>query len=216
MLTSRVRSSVGAEFLEAIVKLAFARSNPEFGEVGKADASAVPEPLPGCLETMLKNHLLLNAKRDALADVMRKMASDGPTKAVLANRRDALRMRFEKLSKSDAKAAAAKASGKGPLVSMERWCEEMFELGLTRDVVVTPTSPIKGKSLPEMKTSLSLIDCKGSFVSGQDMQKKSTSGTITADEVPTTAIRTRTMAAQSPMAAPTRETAALVRVRRGV
>ena len=38
-----------------------------FGEAGQTGKDAVSEPLPKCLETMLKDHLLLNAKRDSLA-----------------------------------------------------------------------------------------------------------------------------------------------------
>ena len=49
------------EFIEAVVKLSFARENPEYGAEGKTDASAVPKPLPGCLETVLKENLLLNS-----------------------------------------------------------------------------------------------------------------------------------------------------------
>ena len=73
-----------AEFLEAIVKLAFARENPSFGSDGSTE---VPKPLPGCLETILKDNLLLNAKRDALAEVKAALTTDGPTKQVLAARR---------------------------------------------------------------------------------------------------------------------------------
>jgi hypothetical protein len=36
-----------------------------------------------------------------------------------------------------------------------------------KEVTVTPTSPIKGKAVPEAKTSLTLLDVRGAFVSAQ-------------------------------------------------
>jgi hypothetical protein len=107
------------EFNEAIVKLAFERENPTF-----ASSGTVAVPLPGCLETVLKDHLLLSAKRDALAEVVRKLGTDAATVQVLAGRREALMGRFDKLVKSDASAAKNKGP---PAVSMERFCQEMYE-----------------------------------------------------------------------------------------
>ena len=60
------------EFLEAVVMLAFHRAQPKFGSVGHNDMASVSSPLPGCLETLLKKHLLKKAKTDTLAKV-RKM-----------------------------------------------------------------------------------------------------------------------------------------------
>jgi len=173
------------EFYEAIVKLAFARENPEYGEVGKMDAAAVPKPLPGCFESMLKENLLLNAKRDALAGVMASLRTDPETIAILSARKDDLASKFKKLAASDATTAAASKKS-GPQVSMERFCQEMFELGLAKEVVVSPISPVKGKTIPDVKTNLSLIDCKGAFVSAQKVEKKNSNTTISLDEFITT------------------------------
>ena len=168
------------EFLEAIVRLAFARENPEFGEAGKNDASAVPKPLPGALESMLKDNLLLNAKRDQLAAVFAQITSDQATGQVVMAKRDALKSKFDKLCKSDTAAAATKKGG--PALGMERFCQEMFELGVARDVSVAPKSPVKGVTLPEVKVSLSLIDCKGAFVSAQRIEKSNSNTTVNFEE----------------------------------
>ena len=161
-----------AEFLEAIVKLAFARENPSFGSDGSTE---VPKPLPGCLETILKDNLLLNAKRDALAEVKAALTTDGPTKQVLAARRDALKSKFDKLVKS----SGAKP---GAGITMERFCQELFELGVAKECVVQPTSPVKGVTLPEARTNLSLIDVKGAFVTSQKVERNNKASTITNDE----------------------------------
>ena len=53
------------EFFEAVVMLAFHRANTKFGTVGHFhEANA---PLPGCLATLLKQHLLTKAKTDTRA-----------------------------------------------------------------------------------------------------------------------------------------------------
>ena len=46
------------EFCECLVMLAFQKANPKFGEVGHNTEAAVSQPLPGCLETMIKQSLL--------------------------------------------------------------------------------------------------------------------------------------------------------------
>jgi len=53
------------EYLEMLVMLSFARSNPKYGEVGHSASIAVP--LPGCLEQVMTKCLLQSAKRDAIA-----------------------------------------------------------------------------------------------------------------------------------------------------
>ena len=49
--------------------LAFFRANPKFGTVGNNDGAAVANPLPGCLDNLLKKNLLKKAKRDSLEKV---------------------------------------------------------------------------------------------------------------------------------------------------
>uniref|UniRef100_A0A7S2CRY1 EF-hand domain-containing protein n=1 Tax=Haptolina brevifila TaxID=156173 RepID=A0A7S2CRY1_9EUKA len=168
------------EFLEAVVMLAFFRANPEFGEEGKTDAGSVGTPLPECLTSMLKDNLLLNAKRDALAAVKSQL-SDKECQDVLGRKKDAAKKAFEKMCKSDpATAAASKKSG--VQLSMDWFCQDLFERGVIKDATVVPTSPVKGKKLPEVKISLSSIDAKGAFVTSQKVEKNNASTTINFEE----------------------------------
>ncbi len=48
---------------------------------------------------MLKDNLLLNAKRDALAAVKSAIGSDAQAKQAIARQRENLKSKFEKLSK---------------------------------------------------------------------------------------------------------------------
>ena len=70
----------------------------------------------------------------------------------------------------------------GPALGMERFCQEMFELGVAKEASVTPVSPVKGVVIPAIKCSLSLIDCKGAFVSSQKVEKNNANDTINLDE----------------------------------
>ena len=169
------------EFLEAVVKLSFARDNPQFGASG--DASAVPKPLPGCLETMLKDNLLLNAKRDALNGVIVMINRDASSKEALARRRDALKNKFEKMAKADTATAAANKKG-GPALGLDRFCQELYELGVCREVMVEPKSAVKGTTIAPVRTNLTTVDCKGAFASVQKVEKrdKGSLATLNADE----------------------------------
>jgi len=167
------------EFMEAMVKVAFARDNPDFGE-GKTDPSFVPKPLPGCLEAMLKDNLLLNAKRDALAGIKAQLVSNAAAKQIIAVRTAPLKRPFEKLAASDPTTGKDKKSG--PAVGIERFCQELFDLGVAKEVIVSPVSPIKGKTLPDIRTNLTMIDCKGAFVSSQKVEKKNSAATVNLDE----------------------------------
>ena len=69
-----------AEFMEALVAVALQRANPDLGELGELEAN---DPLPGCLESLLKSSILTNAKRDKLALVKAAFETDGDVQAIL-------------------------------------------------------------------------------------------------------------------------------------
>lgn len=178
-LVSRRASSVSQlelhEFFEAIVKLAFHRANPDFGDKGSTK-EFVPQPLPDCLTSMLKDNLLLNAKRDALGEIKAQIGADVEAQAALRSQKEALRAKFERLAKSDTSAAAAAKKGAGGAqVSLERFSQEIFDLGLAKEVTVQPKSAVKGKTIPEVKTALTIIDAKGAFVTSQKIDSRSSS-----------------------------------------
>ena len=70
--------------------LAFQKANPKFGSVGHNTEAAVSSPLPGCLDTMIKQSLLTNAKRDKLALVKASLATDKEVVAAMPAHRAAL------------------------------------------------------------------------------------------------------------------------------
>ena len=86
------------EFFECLVMLAFQIANPKFGEVGHNDEKAVGAPLPGCLESMVKQKLLVNAKRDKLALVRASLLTDKDVAAAWATFKAPLQKEFEKLA----------------------------------------------------------------------------------------------------------------------
>jgi len=167
------------EFLEAVVMLALFRANPQLGEEGGATTPDVP--LPDCLTAMLKENLLLNAKRDALAAVKAKFKEDAVQDA-MQRRRDGLKRVFDKLAKADA-ANQPKVKGvTGPALSMEGFTQDLFERGIARELEIVPTSPVKGKKLEPVKTNLTIIDAKGAFVTAQKVEKNNQATTINFDE----------------------------------
>ena len=163
------------EFLEAVVMLALFRANPSMTLAGGATKADVP--LPDCLVTMLKENLLLNAKRDQLAAVKAQLKQDGVQDA-MQRRRDGLKRVFDKLCKGEKQ----KPGKGGPTLSMDVFTQDLFERGIARDVEITPTSPVKGKKLDPVVTKLSVIDAKGAFVTSQKVEKENTATTINFDE----------------------------------
>ena len=162
------------EFLEAVVMLAFARANPKFGQVGHNASAAFP--LPGCLETLLKKHLLTKAKTDTLAKVKKMIEKDPEVQLVLRPRRAALKREFEKGAKSD---STMVAGGDDTLcMSMDKFCDELFERKVTRDIMVDPTPIVQGQPLPKRHSNLSWLDAKGAFVTCQSADASDGSQTV--------------------------------------
>ena len=133
------------EFFECVVMLAFERANPKFGSVGHNTAESVGSPLPGCLETLLKKHLLTRAKTDTLAKVRKMVEKEAAVQMALKPRRAELQKHFETAAKSDSTVTAGSALS----VSMERFCQDLFDRNVTKDIMVDPTPIVKGTPLPQ-------------------------------------------------------------------
>ena len=68
------------EFLEAVVLLSFQRANPRYGQ---PNGPRTPEaPLPGCLEHLIRKQLLRRAKKDAMADLVKRLRVSREVRAV--------------------------------------------------------------------------------------------------------------------------------------
>ena len=97
------------EFLECIVNLSFQKANPKFGEVGHNTEAAVSSPLPGCLETMVRQSLLVNAKRDKLALVKAALETDSEVAALMPVLKEKMKRPFEALAATGVRTLFGKA-----------------------------------------------------------------------------------------------------------
>ena len=151
------------EFFECVIMLAFQRANPKFGSVGHNTSASVEFPLPGCLETLLKKCLLVKAKTDTLAKVRKMVEKEPEVQMAFKARRSELQVQFEIAAKSDSTMTAG-----GTLsVSMDRFCQDLFDRKVTKDIMVEPTPIVKGMALPKRHSNLSWLDAKGAFATCQ-------------------------------------------------
>merc|ERR1719310_1777952 len=65
-------------------------------------------------------------------------------------------------------------------MGMERFCQDLFDRKVTKDVMVDPTPIVKGMTLPQRHSNLSWLDAKGAFVTGQS-QAASSDGSAVVD-----------------------------------
>jgi hypothetical protein len=153
------------EFLGVVVQLSFCRANPRFGEVGH-ERVAPAHPLPDCLDVMLQQNLLRKAKQDSLVKI-KKMASKEPAVlAVLRPLRAQLRRRFTQLLASGSEKDLARSRQEA--MSVEMFCTDLFDRGVTKEITLRPTAAVKGALLPEVHSSLSHLDAKRAFAISQD------------------------------------------------
>ncbi|KOO22536.1 hypothetical protein Ctob_006009 [Chrysochromulina tobinii] len=148
------------EFLTVVVMLAFQRANPRFGEVGYTDAAAVANPLPGCLEALLRKSLLQSAKRDGVASVKAAINDDPDVQVALWSYKANLAKRWKLLTQGE------------KVLSMDAFLENLFDRGIIRDQMVAPTSAVVGATPPAVHLNLSLLDAKGAFVTAQKDENK--------------------------------------------
>ena len=153
------------EFLEVVVQLAFSRANPRFGEVGHERVTP-SHPLPDCLDVMLQQNLLRKAKQDSLVKI-KKMASKEPAVlAVLRPLRPQLKKRFTHLLASGSEKDLARSRQKA--MSVEMFCTDLFDRGVTKEITLRPTAAVKGALLPDVHSSLSHLDAKRAFAISQE------------------------------------------------
>ena len=82
------------EFIEVLIRIAFWRANPAFGNYSKKPPTTFT-PLPDCLDSLLHEIILPAAKRDDSAHFKEHLANDGPMQAVLVSYEEKLRQWFE-------------------------------------------------------------------------------------------------------------------------
>jgi hypothetical protein len=142
--------------------LGFQKANPKFGEVGHNTEASVPQPLPGCLDTLLNKSILKKAKTDTLAKVLKQIRKEPEVQAVVRARAKELDKAFK------GKSSAAHSKTANPLMSMEQFVGQMVERKVAKDVIVHPTPNVSGADVPEVHSNLSQLDIKGAFVTAQE------------------------------------------------
>jgi len=88
------------EFIAMLVRISFQRANPTFGNFG--DTRAIVG-LPGCLETMLEEFVLPNARRDTSAQFRETVMKDAAVIEVLERYEEKLKEWYTKVCADDTK-----------------------------------------------------------------------------------------------------------------
>ena len=152
------------EFCECLCMIAFARANPKYGSVGhsrSADAASLVEnPMPGCLDVLMKR-ILKNAKTDVLAKVLKRVMKEPEVRKELNDRKESLRKAFNK--HSNAKSAATKE----PTMTLEQLLGAMNLRKVAKDTVIDPIPAVSGTFTAELHSNLSQLDIRSAFVTGQ-------------------------------------------------
>jgi hypothetical protein len=183
------------EFMEALVACALYRANPKLGELGFSDDDAIA--LPGCLETLLKNHVLLNAKRDKLALVKSSLETDADVLAVLPDLKKRLQKTTPESKSFDdvTKTGVRKVFGK-QVMSMDLLQDELTSRRVTKEITIHPTPKVKGDSYAPRHCNLSWLDAKGAFKTAQWVRDGRDTAE-TAEVLPRTELRTGEQRARS-------------------
>ena len=101
----------------------------------------MPNPLPGCLDTLLNKSILKKAKTDTLAKTLKQIKKER-----CAGGRALAPGRLEKAFKSKSSAQHSKTSN--PTMSMEQFVAQMVDRKVAKDVIVEPTPNISGAIVP--------------------------------------------------------------------
>ena len=156
------------EFLEALCACALFRANPKLGEVGHNDECE--DPLPGCLDALLKTNVLTNAKRDKLALVKSSMETDADVLAQLPEVKKRLQhtqnpeiRSFDAITKVGVRTVFGKQ-----VMNMDMLQDELTLRRCTKEITLKPTPKIKGDVWPDRHSNLSWLDAKGAFTTCQN------------------------------------------------
>ena len=155
------------EFLEALCACALFRANPKLGEVGHNDECEFP--LPDCLDKLLKDQILTNAKRDKLALVKSSMETDSEIQALMPD----VKKRLQKTTPDSksfedvTKVGVRKVFGK-QVMNMDMLQDELTKRRVTKEITITPTPKVKGDVWPDRHSNLSWLDAKGAFTTCQN------------------------------------------------
>ena len=146
-------------FVNLLLLIAVHRANPKFGTVGKADASSISSPLPGCLDSILKKNILKSKKQEKQAAVKKEVKTLDTGKLFKASR-DKLKKGFDDACKAREKGRSLFGSLVMSKANLVLECKERGLLG-QRSVKED------GK---DVMVELAAADVERAFVSCQDGQ----------------------------------------------
>ena len=173
------------EFMNLLVRIAFQRANPTFGNFG--DQKPVKH-LPGCLKTMIEDEILPRARKDTSALFRETVMTELSVLKVLDDYRPKLKRWYDATCADDSKQTGAANPGEvTDKLQLEQWmgiCTEKKLVGLWechRESDVTGDPACK----TQYKWRLSLPQVKMAFMDSQPAEQlgAATSGGIGAAEV---------------------------------
>ena len=169
------------EFCELIVRVSFMRANPKYGNVGNREAAF---PLPGILDTTLKERILPNAKRDVMREVLEQIKADPACQKHFADFERLPEVRHTENGLKPMFEAKAYETRKGiqelglHTISLETliiWMGPDFQgdggrgcsKNVLKDIMVQPTPQVTGTVVQPRHSNLSNLDVKGVYATAQ-------------------------------------------------
>ena len=151
------------EFLELLVRLSLQRQNPKLGTVG--NEHTVEQPLPGCLDFVLNEHIIKLAKKDGLKDVLDALKEDQEALAYFEADKKRLKKSFEKicLETRDGSRMFSQV-----VMAPQAFLADLVNRKCTKDAMITPTPAVTGDDTRPRHSNLSQLDAKGAFTTAQD------------------------------------------------
>ena len=162
------------EFINLLVRIAFQRANPTYGNFGNKREVVPP---PGCLEEMITNCILPNARRDTSAEFKETVMQDEAVKGVLAEYKDKLKAWYTKFCAED-----TLQSDKLGMEQFLRYCNEKGVIGIW---TVLQQSDINGDPNAgfEHKFKLSIPTVKTAFMDSQNQSQIGAAQASNVDEM---------------------------------
>jgi hypothetical protein len=161
------------EFLNVVVRVAFHRLNPEYGELTMEHQETIL-PVPQCLEETLRESILPKAHRDDAVEFRQKVMSMSDVTQVLSDSKPQLQAWFATIPLDE-----------NQRVGIEQWVTTLNALNVIGTFTCLQGSDVVGddKVGTEFKCRLSVPQAKSAFVNAQ---RDSTGGTAARARPPTT------------------------------
>ena len=168
------------EFVGLLVRIAFQRANPTFGNYGN---KRPVRHLPGCLEAMLENEVLPRARRDTSAEFRQTVMQEASVQAVFTEYEPILQAYFKRVTEND-----VEYFDRSDEMGMEQWLRICDQLDLVGRWDAYRESDITGdrNSRTLYTWSLSMLQVKFAFSDSQNKEAELGAAQASAGEGITT------------------------------